>query len=255
MSPSASLERYPSTVLIHSGDAVASTFPFNRRDGLVSEVLMLDAMPEPRIVTFQVSRPPQQSVRLAGATMKVWNATALTAQRPLLVVYDVIKQLQLEDGRLFCWRIADDAFVRMRCCDDAPAAEQWEARHWAEHPSIVPTVLDPTSLALVDVPLESSYGTGSTPHEWMDMCAGAVASGSACHVARRLSIRLFDLESGKCFCESSCAMPEVEDAMPLHPDSCFVLLSRNSDAEHQVSMGGSLSAILCCASRGEDHVC
>ena len=33
-----------------------------------------------------------------------------------------------------------------------------EARRWAEHPALVPSVLDPGTLALRDVPLEASYG-------------------------------------------------------------------------------------------------
>lgn len=54
-----------------------------------------------------------QSVRVAGSTLKVWDAGALLARRPLLAVHDVLKHLQLEDGRLFLWRVADDAVVLM----------------------------------------------------------------------------------------------------------------------------------------------
>lgn len=102
---------------------------------------------------------PGQTVRLRGSTLKVWDAAALMAQRPLLVVHDgelpprfgwacacgvgypaqpaaaaaasvqlflyehircavvlhlasaVLKHMQLEDGLLFLWRIADDATI------------------------------------------------------------------------------------------------------------------------------------------------
>jgi hypothetical protein len=53
----------------------------------------------------------RDSVRLAGSVLKVWDAGALVAQRPLLVVHDLLKHLQLGDGRLFLWRIAGDALV------------------------------------------------------------------------------------------------------------------------------------------------
>jgi hypothetical protein len=59
----------------------------------------------------QAPKVPGHSVRQRGSCLKVWNASALLAQRPLLVVHDVLKHLQLEDGRLFVWRIADDAVV------------------------------------------------------------------------------------------------------------------------------------------------
>ena len=36
----------------------------------------------------QAPKVPGQSVRLRGSTLKVWDATALMAQRPLLVVHD-----------------------------------------------------------------------------------------------------------------------------------------------------------------------
>lgn len=54
-----------------------------------------------------------QTVRVTGSTLKVWDAAALLAQRPLLTVHDMLKHLQLEDGRLFLWRVADDAVVLM----------------------------------------------------------------------------------------------------------------------------------------------
>ena len=119
---------------------------------------------------LQAPKVPGQSVRLRGSTLKVWDAAALMAQRPLLVVHDgelpprfgwacacgvgylarpskpvrhsktlpaaatavfvhfclhphiqcalmlhlasaVLKHMQLEDGLLFLWRIADDATI------------------------------------------------------------------------------------------------------------------------------------------------
>jgi hypothetical protein len=50
-------------------------------------------------------------VRLQGSCLKVWDTASLMRQRPLLTVHDVLKHMQLEDGRLFMWRIADDAVV------------------------------------------------------------------------------------------------------------------------------------------------
>lgn len=61
-------------------------------------------------------------MRVAGSTLKVWGAAALLAQRPLLAVHDVLKHLQLEDGRLFLWRVAGDAVVLMVGCPPACAA-------------------------------------------------------------------------------------------------------------------------------------
>lgn len=60
---------------------------------------------------LQAPKVPGQSVRLHGSCLKVWDAAALMAQRPILTVHDVLKHMQLEDGRLFLWRIAGDAVI------------------------------------------------------------------------------------------------------------------------------------------------
>lgn len=90
---------------------MASTFPFNRRDGVVTEVLMLDTSPDALLVTMQNRRPPPTSVRLQGATVKVWTSRALCSQRPLMVIHDVVKHMQLETGKVFMWRLVGDACV------------------------------------------------------------------------------------------------------------------------------------------------
>lgn len=265
-------------------------------------------------VPLQIPKVPGTSVRLSGSTLKLWDAAALLAQRPLLVVHDgelmgepatwgrpgttlgmqlggqarrdgvparlprlplsgcapkllrlpcctptfarihciptaraVLKHMQLENGQLLLWRIADDATVLtvrtgglgvlgcfaaclvhllglfrllrlvlphsqvpslmkptlnqhytkqltlsetsrpaptplmkrsqpnnpnptrhqpVGCCPhalpqqvpsdpDDPADEAWR---WAEHPALEPSVLEPGSLVLRDVPLEAAYG-------------------------------------------------------------------------------------------------
>lgn len=103
--------QYRADALVQQGRYIATTFPLNRRDGPVSEVLFLDSHPEPRIVTVHVKRSTTQSVRLRGSTIKVWSVAALRKEKPLTVLYDVVKHMQMEDGRLFLWRIADDAII------------------------------------------------------------------------------------------------------------------------------------------------
>ena len=218
---------------LSSGNPVATVFPFNRRDGPVSEVLMLDIRPEPLILTVQHSRSHQRHVRLTGATIKVWTASALTNQRPLMIVYDVIKHIQLEDGKLFCWRIADDAFVRMRCYDPENSDEVLEAQTWTEHPSIVASILDPSKASMTDVQLDSSYGKGNAPFEWIDMCSDAVATVSLSKSPLAMTVRLLDLESGLCFRDSSCEFPQIDEPEDTS-DLNEVILSRNSKSDYQV---------------------
>lgn len=43
--------------------------------------------------------------------VQVWDAAGLSSQRPSLTVHDCLKHLQLEDGRLLLWRIANDAII------------------------------------------------------------------------------------------------------------------------------------------------
>lgn len=233
---------FPSLSFLFPGDCIASTFPLSRRDGPVSEVLLLDCAPEPRIVTVQHRRPAPHVVRLQGATIKVWTAATLTSQKPLFTLHDVIKHLQMEDGRLFLWHIADDAIITVRCHPEAPEAEAAECRRWTEHPSLVASVLDPVALTLTPVPLDSAFGRGAAPHEWMDMCSGAVASASVVLTQHRVSVRLLDIATGECFKESQCAMPAMPgDAVPpMHEDTAVMLMSRNSDTEYQVIAAAAL---------------
>jgi hypothetical protein len=65
------------------------------------------------VLLVQAPKVPEQSVRVHGATLKVWSGAALLAGRPLLTVHDVLKHLQLDDGCLFLWRITDDAVVTL----------------------------------------------------------------------------------------------------------------------------------------------
>lgn len=245
---------------------MATVYPFNRLDGGVSEVLMLDAAPESRILTVQNRRPPAASIRLQGSTLKVWTAGSLFNQKPLLVVYDVVKHFQLEDGRLFLWRIADDAFVAVRSQTNVSAANQHAIQHaiqhafqpendnqhaiqprWTEDENLVPSLLDPVSLTLTNLPLKSSYGRGRCPYEWMDMGAGCVAAAfiapppsvaTTVGLYMHIHVRLFDFVSGNCFRESSCVMPQPPEAdgifPPLSTEGAGMLLSRNSDADYQV---------------------
>lgn len=220
------------------GDCVASVFPLNRREGPVTEVLMLDAKPNPRILTVQHRRMPH-AVRLQGFTIKVWSAATLCSQKPLLVLYDVIKHLQLEDGRLFVWRIENDAIIRVRCSGGGGAGgeqdeeEAEECRKWTEHPSLRASVLDPLTLEVLDIPLDSTYGRRKTPFEWMDGgCEHCVAAAEALVAENRVEIRLFDLQTGKCFRKSTCNFPPVAlEAHMLHPSGSLMLMSRNSSSE------------------------
>jgi hypothetical protein len=237
---------------------VATVYPFNRLDGGVSEVLMLDVAPESRILTVQNRRPPAASIRLQGSTLKVWTAGSLFNQKPLLVVHDVVKHFQLEDGRLFLWRIADDAFVAVR--STVSATNQHANQHaiqpehanynqiqprWTEDENLVPSLLDPVSLTVTNLPLKSTYGRGRCPFEWMDMGAGCVAAAfiappsiASTIATMRIHVRLFDFVTGSCFRESSCLMPQPPEAdgifPPLSPEGAGMLLSRNSDADYQV---------------------
>ncbi len=43
----------------------------------------------------------------------MWDAAGLGAGRPLVVVHDVVKHIQLEDGCLLLWRVANDAIIRL----------------------------------------------------------------------------------------------------------------------------------------------
>lgn len=51
-----------------------------------------------------------------------------------------------------------------------------EADCWAEHPMIVSSVLDTLEPRVVDFKLESSYGAGTLPFEWMDLPGSCLAS-------------------------------------------------------------------------------
>ncbi len=200
---------------------------------------------------FSAGRPHWQvRSRLWGAALKsAWPAAAPSYNLLLLshlaadcrilslcTIVAVLKHMQLEDGLLFLWRIADDATIitvrsppllrHRRCCATAnvpplflvrspllgllalrcqfscaapvaagaaaqaagaaavaaaasthhpltqllpppstppqsvPEGSQGseEARRWAEHPSIVASVLEPGPCRLKDCPLEASYG-------------------------------------------------------------------------------------------------
>jgi hypothetical protein len=275
--------------LVRRGDCVASTFPFNRRDGLVSEVLLLDRLPEPLVVTVQQRRLHVSSVRLQGATVKVWTAGALGAQRPLMVVYDVVKHLQLEDGRLFMWRIAGDAVIAVvsvasgrkaaptssaapfprqalalctrarpltarpparprllqRSTDEQDEAQVARCRRWTEHPALTAAVLDPAALSLRDVPLDSAFGAGTAPHEWMDFATGVVACAHAdvavavAVAVGEVAVRLFDLDSGREMRSSRAALP-AEGGPGLPEGATLMLLSRNSDAARRMVVAAAL---------------
>jgi hypothetical protein len=225
--------------ILYAGDCIASVFPINRREGKINEVLLLDAKPEPRICTCHVRPVPLHCIRLTGWTVKVWSAATLSdsKNRPLCTIYDVVNHIQLEDGRLFVWRIKEGAIIRIRSSGVTGAAaqrEEEECRHWAESPNIIASVLDPMTLELVDVPLDSTYGLGKCPFEFIDggMPGGQVlVSTCANPTENEIKIRLFDLQNGQCFRESSITLPEVgPNVLPLHPDAAAMLLSRNSEA-------------------------
>ncbi|KAL4857432.1 Queuine tRNA-ribosyltransferase accessory subunit 2 [Chlorella vulgaris] len=195
--------------LVRRGDCVASVFPFSRRDGPVGEVLMFDGGPrdaDKRILTVQAPAVPGHTVRLQGSCLKVWDTASLMRQRPLLTVHDVLKHMQLEDGRLFMWRIADDAVVPANCFGLEDSENAAEAALWAEHAAIRASVLEPGALALRDVPLDATFGRRMTPAEYIDMSGGLVAGSLMVPSQGRLIMRLFDLASGRCLRATSCAM-------------------------------------------------
>ncbi|KAL4530515.1 hypothetical protein Ndes2437B_g04008 [Nannochloris sp. 'desiccata'] len=228
--------------VVRKGDCVASVFPINRREGKISEVLLLDAKPEPRICTMHYRPPPTHCIRLTGWTVKVWSSATLcnSQNRPLCTIHDVVKQLQLGDGRLFLWRIQEGAIIRIQSAV-ADQDEEEEGRHWAENANLIASILDPITLELVDVPLDSSYGQGRCPFEFMDGgVPGVLVIAGADPLENRIKIRLMDLHTGQCFRESSITLPEVgPDALPLHPEAAAMLMSRNSDVGGQVAIAGA----------------
>ncbi|KAL4422825.1 hypothetical protein ABPG75_009022 [Micractinium tetrahymenae] len=230
--------------LVRRGDCVATVFPFSRRDGPVTEVLFFDGGPrdaDKRILTVQAPKVPGQSVRVHGSSLKVWDAASLLAQRPLLAVHDVLKHLQLEDGRLFLWRVAGDAVVVMHCSDPSDAARQEEAAHWTEHPAIVASVLEPGAAEgprLRDIPLEATFGRGVTPCDWLDMSSGLLAGSLMIPSQNRLIMRLFDVSSGRCLRASSCNVPEEDNMLNLQDHEVTMITTRSGDA-------GSLLAATC----------
>ncbi|PRW32830.1 hypothetical protein C2E21_8028 [Chlorella sorokiniana] len=217
--------------LVRRGDCTATVFPFSRRDGQVTEVLFFDGGPadgDKRILTVQAPKVPGQSVRLRGSTLKVWDAAALMAQRPLLVVHDVLKHMQLEDGLLFLWRIVDDATIITSVPEGSPGSE--EARRWAEHPSIVASVLEPAPCRLRDCPLEASYGRGMTPCEWLDMSGGMIAGSLMVPSQNKLLLRLFDLGTGRCLRASSCDLPQEDQPLQMADQDVTMIVTRSGEA-------------------------
>jgi hypothetical protein len=237
-----------------AGDCVASVFPINRREGKIGEVLLLDAKPEARICTLQIRPVPSNCIRLSGWTLKLWSAAALSgAQKgPLCTIYDVVKHLQLEDGRLFLWRIREGTIIRVRSSGlagnvgaaGAAAAQQEEeeCRRWTENPNLIACIFDPITLELVDVPLDSTFGQGKCPFEFIDGgIRGVLVSAGADPLENRIKIRLLDLKTGQCFRKSSIELPEVgPNVLPLHPEAAAMLLSRNNEVGGQILAGAAL---------------
>ena len=62
-----------------------------------------------------------------------------------------------------------------------------------------------------DVPLRSTFGLGSSPYEWMDMCYGCVGCSLALPARRALVVRLFDLATGALLREATCTLPDPEE--------------------------------------------
>jgi len=188
---------------------------------------------------------PTHCIRLIGYTIKVWSSKTLcTSQdRPLLTIHDVVKHLQLDDGRLFLWRIQEGAIIQVESAVGDQEEEE-ECLHWTENTNLIASVLDPITLELVDVPLDSTYGQGTCPFEFMD---GGVPDvliiAGANLVESHIKIRLMDLKTGQCFRESSIALPEVgNDALNFNvrEEAAAMLLRRNSHVSGQ-SIVGALS--------------
>ncbi|KAK9817246.1 hypothetical protein WJX72_011802 [[Myrmecia] bisecta] len=195
--------------VVRRGRHTQANFPFDHRDGVVQEVLMLDG-PNPMVITTQFKRPPSQAVRLAGITIKVWDARALAAQAPLLVVYDVLKHMQMEDGSLFLWAIEGDQIVDTGIPDGATGYISRmgpSPQHpWAENEHIKPYRLDAADQRLMEVPLASRFGQGTAQHEWFDLARGCVASIQLMQAEQVIRMRLYSLATGRCFKESSVSL-------------------------------------------------
>jgi hypothetical protein len=72
---------------------------------------------------------------------------------------------------------------------------------WAEHPALVPSLLDAARASLRDIRLDASYGSGCVEHDWADVPGGCVAAASFSE--GRLWCRLLSVDHGACLAESS----------------------------------------------------
>eukprot|EP00873_Tetraselmis_striata_P038799 jgi/Tetstr1/459063/TSEL_000399.t1 len=174
-------EQLAASHAMQAGDYNIRTLPFSRRDGAVLEVLLLDGDPQ-RIITLQQRPFHPQAYRLSGLTLKVWDEAALRRESPLLVVHDVLKHSQTEDGLLLCWKVDENEIIRVAGQEEASASSDRDGitsvKNWASDNRIRCCLVDPRSASVREVPIESSFGNGPIPHEWMDIPGGGVASVS-----------------------------------------------------------------------------
>uniref|UniRef100_A0A061S3N6 F-box domain-containing protein n=1 Tax=Tetraselmis sp. GSL018 TaxID=582737 RepID=A0A061S3N6_9CHLO len=214
---------------VSKGEYSIKTLPLSHKDGAVLEVLVLDTDPR-RIVTLQHRALHPQACRLVGLTLKVWDEDSMKNGTPLMVVYDVLKHFQTEDGNLVCWKIADDEIIRVapkptdhRSERGAGAEEPSSSdptltrfSKWAEDPRIRCYKVDPSVPSLTPLPLDSSFGFNSVPHEWVDMPRCGIASVSlqlGNNREKTISTSLFDAVTGRRLRHASAAVPPLDDAM------------------------------------------
>jgi len=237
-------EQLQAAAAMRKGEYRIRTLPFSRRDGAVLEVLLLDGEPQ-RIITLQQRPFHPQAYRLSGLTLKVWDEAALKREVPLLVVHDVLKHSQTEDGLLLCWKVDENEIIRVVGQEEAGTSRDRDGitsvKNWASDDRIRCCLVDPQGASVEDVPIESAFGHGPIPHEWMDIPGGGLASvsyqadttASGVPTNQRITAILFDTLTGKKILTASVSlegeapppptiMGEAEPCMLLARSSCVI---------------------------------
>jgi hypothetical protein len=149
-----------------------------------------------------------------------------------------VKHRQLEDGRLFLWRIQEGAIIRVSSTAGDQEEEEKEARHWTENTNLIASILDPITLELVDLPLDSTYGQGRCPFTFINCgIPGVLVIAGANLLENYIKIRLMDLKTGQCFRESSVTVPNMGYVIDfLNPEAVHMLLSHGG----QIIAGAAL---------------
>jgi len=230
------------SAVMQKGDCSIRTLPFSRQDGAVLEVLLLDGEPQ-RIVTVQHRALHPQAMRLSGLTLKVWDDTTLKRGSPLLVVHDVLKHFQTDGGQLVCWKVVDSEIIRIGSQvaegGSGGAGSSATAFNWASDERIRCYKVNPVAASITELPIQSTFGRGAMPHEWMDMPGGGLASVSYHRQPARsgelghITCSIFDCGTGRRILSAKATLAE-DSPVPPQPlgdmDPCM-LVSRSAGPE------------------------